>query len=85
MGPGADGWADETDVGWFGAFHPSVTQLRVTTPDGTVQQVETVPMPDAPDGPRFAAFTTPPGVRAGTEVALLRTDGSTVLEWTPRN
>jgi hypothetical protein len=84
VGTSGDGWAEDTDIGWFGSFHPSVTSLRVTTPDGTVTVVRTVPMRDDPDGPRFAGFTTPPGTDRGTRVTLLRADGSTVAERLPR-
>jgi hypothetical protein len=85
VGPSADGWAEDTDIGWFGAFHPTVTHLRVTVPDGTASVVATAPLPDDPDGPRYAGFTTPPGTHRGTRVALLRADGSIVLEWISRS
>jgi hypothetical protein len=85
LGSSADGWDENTAVGWFGTFHPTVARLRVTEPDGRTSVVETVPLPADPDGPRFAAFTTPPGDRHGTVVALLRADGSVVVEWQARN
>jgi hypothetical protein len=84
LGTSADGWDEDTAVGWFGTFHPTVARLRVTAPDGGTSVVDTVPLPEDPDGPRFAAFTTPPGERRGTVVTLLRADGSTVVEWPTR-
>lgn len=82
VAPSPDGGDADSDVGWFGTFHPSVTKLRVTTPDGTTTVVRTEPLPEAPDGPRFAAFTT--ARREGTQVALLRDDDTTVTAWGAR-
>jgi hypothetical protein len=64
---------------WVVTFgvHPTVTQLRVTTPDGTVRLVPTVPRPDRPAGPRYAAFTIPATATSAT-VSLLTADGTPV-------
>jgi hypothetical protein len=80
LGTSSDGWDEDSAVGWFGTFHPTVARLRVTDRAGTTSVVDTVALPDDPDGPRFAAFTTPPGASEGTVVELLRADGSVVAE-----
>jgi hypothetical protein len=87
LGTSADGWDEDSSVGWFGTFHPTVARLRVTDSDGRTSLVDTVALPEDPDGPRLAAFTTPPGGSRGTVVALLRADRSvvTVTEWQGRD
>lgn len=40
-------------------MHPSVTTLVITTSDESFHTIETHPRPDAPDGPRYAAWGLP--------------------------
>lgn len=41
------------------AVHPTVTALRVTDDTRATRDVSTQPLPDRPNGPRYAVFTTP--------------------------
>lgn len=52
---------DGDDGPWGGhaAVHPSVTTLVITTPGEPAETIDTHPRPDAPDGPRYAAWGLP--------------------------
>lgn len=77
LGPDND---PDSAWGYFAAFHPTVTQVEVTADDQRPFLVNTVPLPERRDGPRFAAFTSPPDTR-GVTVKLRTADGTTLLEW----
>jgi hypothetical protein len=81
MGATRLGDNDDPDSAWgyFAAAHPTITEARVTADQHRPFIVETVPLPERPDGPRFLAFTVPPDTRNVT-VDLLTADGTTVTE-----
>jgi hypothetical protein len=66
--------------GYFATTHPSITQVRVTADQHPPFIVETVALPERPDGPRFFGFTVPPDTHNVT-IDLLAADGTTVIEW----
>jgi hypothetical protein len=77
LGPDND---PDSAWGYFGAFHPTVTQLEVIADHQRPFVVNTVPLSERRDGPRFAAFTLAPDTRNVT-VKLRTADGTTLLEW----
>jgi hypothetical protein len=83
LGPSDDGGDEETAWGYYAAFHPTVTRVLVTADGHAPFAVDTVPLPKRPDGPRFAAFTTPSDTLEVT-IELFTADGTRVLEWTSK-
>lgn len=83
MGWSRMGSGDDPDSAWgySAAFHPTVTEIRVAVDDRQAFTVDTEPLSDRPEGPRFAAFTVPPDSREVT-MELFTSDGAEVLEWT---
>lgn len=81
LGPSDDGGDETTAWGYSAAFHPTITQIEVTADDHAPFVVDTVALPERPDGPRFAAFTTPADTGQVT-IELRTADGTAVLEWT---
>jgi hypothetical protein len=66
--------------GYYAVFHPTVTQVEVIADKQRPFVVNTVPLAERRDGPRFAAFTLAPDTRNVT-VKLRTADGTTLLEW----
>lgn len=66
--------------GYFTTVHPTITTINVTADDQDPITVDTEPLPERPDGPRFAAFTVPPDTHTVT-VQLRTADGTTAVEW----
>ncbi len=81
LGPSDDGGDERTAWGYFATFHPTIARLEVSVDDQPAFTVDTVALPERPDGPRFAAFTTPSDTRVVT-YRLLTADGTAVVERT---
>lgn len=75
LGPERDG----TPWGVYGAFHPTVTQLRVTVDGRPPRLIDTVTRPDDADGPRYVGFAVPADA-AVARIELLTADGTVVTE-----
>jgi hypothetical protein len=69
-----------SDWGYFATVHPTVTRITFTADGEATFTVDTEPLPERPDGPRFAAFTVPPDTHNVT-IQLLDDEGTTVIEW----
>ncbi len=81
LGPSDDGGDDTTAWGYYLAVHPTITRVRVTVDEDPSSVVATVALPRRPDGPRFAAFTTP--ADTGTvSIELISADGRIVSKRT---
>lgn len=83
LGPSDDGGDESTAWGYFAAVHPTVTEIRVTADEAPAFVVATEPLPERPDGARFAAFTTSPDTQSVT-TELLTAKGATVIQWTQK-
>jgi hypothetical protein len=66
-----------SDIGVYGTVHPSIRTITVTSDVSQPLDVQTVTLPDDPDGPRYAAFTLPNDASRFT-LALVAADGSTI-------
>jgi hypothetical protein len=66
-----------TPIGGVAAVHPSIATVRVEADDEAPRTIATVARPDAPDGPRYAAFEVPPRTQTIT-VTLLDAKGQAV-------
>lgn len=77
MGPHDD---PHSAWGYYATVHPTVRQVRVVVDDDRPFVVDTKPLPERPEGPRFVGFAVPPGTRHVT-VELLAADGSTVIKF----
>ena len=67
----------DSDRIFFVAAHSSVTTIQVSASNGTVLTVPTKPLPDRPDGPRFAAFDVPASA-AAVVVTLIDVHGKPI-------
>ena len=81
MGSTRLGNGDDSNTAWgyFAAVHPTVATIEVFVDEAASFVVDTQPLPDRPDGPRFAAFTVP----ADTVDVLVRVrsaDGAILVE-----
>jgi hypothetical protein len=81
MGSTRLGNSDDSNTAWgyFAAVHPKVATIEVFVDEAAPFVVDTQPLPDRPNGPRFTAFTVP----ADTVDVLVRlhsADGATLAE-----
>lgn len=62
MGATRLGDNDDPDSAWgyFATVHPTITSIDVLADDQVRFSIDTKPLPERPNGPRFAAFTVPP-------------------------
>lgn len=74
LGPNND---PGSDIGVYGTVHPSIHTIKVTSDVSPPLDVQTVTLPDDPDGPRYAAFTLPHDASRFT-LAPVAADGSTI-------
>ena len=67
---------DDTPLGIYGTFHPTVEAIRVNTDDDSFL-VKTVARDDRPSGPRDIAFTVP-AATSTAELELIDAEGNTI-------